>query len=78
MRLLDFYLDFVIGLTEPVALAAEGKRREAAIASEPFFREYGKREVYLQTCYDHFNVGCAYAARYFYVRSGGMSNIPET
>ncbi len=78
MRLLDFYLDFWIGITEPIALMAEGKRREGAIAFEPFFREYGKREVYFQTCYDHFNVGCAWAARYFYVRSGGMSNIPET
>ena len=75
--LLDFYLDFWIGIAEPIALAAEGKRREAALAFRPFFDEYGKREVYHQTCYDHFNVGAGYAGRYFYMRSGGGNNTPE-
>ncbi len=78
MRLLDFYLDFWVGVAEPVALMAEGKRREAALAFRPFFDEYGKREVYYQTCYDHFNVGAGWAGRYFFVRSGGGDNIPET
>ncbi len=77
MRLLDFYLDFWIGIAEPIALVAEGKRREAAELFRPFFDEYAKREVYFQTCYDHFNVGAGYAGRYFYMRSGGGDNIPE-
>ena len=56
---------------------AEGKRREAALLFRPFFDEYGKREAYFQTCYDHFNVGAGYAGRYFFMRSGGGNNIPE-
>jgi hypothetical protein len=77
MRLLDFYLDFLVGVAEPIALAAVGKRREAALAFHTFFDEYGKREVYFQTCYDHFNVGAGYAGRYFYAKSKGGTNIPE-
>jgi hypothetical protein len=77
MRLLDFYLDFWVGVAEPIALAAEGKRREAALLFRPFFDEYGKREVEFQTYYDHYNVGAAYSARLFYGRSNGSNNIPE-
>lgn len=77
MRLLDFYLDFLLGVAEPIALAAEGKRREAATLFGAFFDEYAKREAYFETCYDHFNVGLGYAGRYFYMHSGGGNNIPE-
>ena len=77
MRLLDFYLDFWTGVAEPIALAAEGKRREAAELFHPFFKKYGEREVYFQTCYDQYNVGQGYAARYFYASYEGGTNIPE-
>jgi len=77
MRLLDFYLDFLLGVAEPIALAAEGKRREAATLFGAFFDEYAKREAYFETYYDHFNVGLGYAGRYFYMHAGGGNNIPE-
>ena len=77
MRLLDFYLDFWVGVSEPIALAAVGKRREASLAFHAFFNEYGKREIYFQTCYDHFSVGQGFSARYFYGKYKGGANIPE-
>ena len=43
----------------------------------PFFKKYGEREVYFQTCYDQYNVGQGYAARYFYASYEGGTNIPE-
>ena len=48
-----------------------------ALAFHTFFDEYGKREIYFQTCYDHFNVGQGWSARYFYGKYKGEANIPE-
>ncbi len=75
MRLLGFYLEFWAGIAEPLALKCTGKsERDAALMFHRFFEEYGKREIYYQTCYDHFNVGHGFAARYFH---GSATNIPE-
>ena len=60
VRLLEHHLEFYTGLAKPLKLKALGKDDEAVEAMEDFRISFGKKEIYIQSYYDHYTFFAKY------------------
>jgi hypothetical protein len=53
-RMLNRYLEWCTGVSEALALKAEGKEEEALELHKQFLIDFGKYELEMEYCYDHY------------------------
>ena len=58
-RILRRYLEYCEGISEVLALKAEGKERESALAYYSFLDDFGKYELEMERWYDHYMASAA-------------------
>ena len=60
VRLLEYHLEFAEGMAKALAAKAVGKDEEAQDLYDALRIEFGKKEIYIEKYYDHFNFCYAY------------------
>ena len=74
-RILRRYLEFCVGFSDAMILKSIGLGDEAKKVFDEFFLEFGKYELEMERCYDHYNFGNALKKRIFDRDKSGIPGL---